>query len=164
MANDARSEVLLLFCLLFITTCWVHRVRAGNGPEDTPSQTVVSVGKGDIKGLLLAKTNGQPVAGQGLLLFHFLHIDKKDVKMDKGRPTDLNLFLICEKCPKATTDETGKFEFKGVPVGQYTMGLGSDYDSSTITDQNALTRGKTMIVFTLKAGETVNLGTIVIKK
>jgi hypothetical protein len=161
MANNARFKVVLLSCLLFITAYWVHPAGAANGPENTHSQTIVSVGKGDIKGLLLAEGNGQPVTEQGLLLFRFYAADDKD---DYGKPIGLNLLLKCDKCPKATTDKMGNFEFKGVPVGKYTIALGSEYDVSTMTDQSMLKRGGLMVVFTLEAGETANVGTIVVRK
>jgi len=113
-----------------------------------------------ITGVLLTPEK-TPVKQMPLLLFLvYLPTDKDG----DGKPLDGTYVLKCDSCPKATTNENGRFTFRNVKKGQFTIGLGADYNESTMRAGNTLTVNDLMLVFKTEPGTDVDLGTIIIKE
>lgn len=94
---------------------------------------------------------------QPLLLFHVL---LPSDKTDQGKPIGMTLVLRCDECPRASTDDEGRFVFQGVPVGKYTIGLGAEYNEATMTEGNTLTLHGKILVFSKEDGVRRDLGRV----
>jgi hypothetical protein len=114
-------------------------------------QTAVSVLSGDITGTLVSKETGKPREGLELLL---LRVKKKPGTTE----VSLDYFVLDGKFPRATSDASGRFAFRSIPLGKYAITSGASGYDLLLSDERKQPR-----VFDLnKSKQVLDIGKVLV--
>ena len=114
---------LLVVVMLLVSISPLDHILA-----ETRTKTAPKESRGAITGVLKDKKTNKPLANVSVMLTKFIKIDKNNNKVES------QLIMLNGKMPNVDTDKTGKFEFKNVPSGKYTLNSGKFGQSLNLAD------------------------------
>ncbi len=158
-----RPQALSICCLLLALLASVvySETAAGWQKEKAPEAT-----PGQVTGVFLG-ANQTAQKGARVLLIKAIVWDLTGQQVAKLPAKGTSIIDADRSHPFAVTntDDAGKFEFKAVPPGRYSVGTTAKPDGKFVaTDVLLLEHDSGTAVFDLKAGQALDLGKVQAKK